>query len=153
MERHFTVAVFVVDRGRVLLLQHRALRRWLPPGGHVEPGEIPDDAARREVREEAGLAIRLPRGPAGIVPGGPLLLAQPAGIQVETIGPGHEHIDLVYFAALEPGTPAAPRGNCESTRIGWFGPDEWDELGVDEEIKAWCWKAIEEAERRENGGG
>ena len=42
---------------RVLLIHHNTLGRWLPPGGHVEAGELPPAAARREVREEVGLAV------------------------------------------------------------------------------------------------
>ena len=47
--RHFTVAVFVVWEGKVLLHLHRKLGMWLPSGGHVERDEIPDNAAVREV--------------------------------------------------------------------------------------------------------
>ena len=47
--RHFTVAVFVVWEGKVLLHFHRKLGMWLPPGGHIEEGELPDEAAVREV--------------------------------------------------------------------------------------------------------
>ncbi len=57
--REFTVAVFVVHRDRVLLHYHRKLNMWLPPGGHIEPNELPDDAALREVAEETGLRCRL----------------------------------------------------------------------------------------------
>ena len=42
--RHFTVAVFVVSAGHVLLHYHRKLGRWLPPGGHIEDNELPDEA-------------------------------------------------------------------------------------------------------------
>ncbi|MGE5599195.1 MAG: GNAT family N-acetyltransferase, partial [Bacteroidota bacterium] len=117
-ERHFTAAVFVVHDGRVLLLRHRALGRWLPPGGHLRPGELPDEAAVREVREETGIVVRLAAGPQALAPSGPRLLARPAGIQLEEIEPGHEHIDLVYFAVPASG-PLEPRGNAESLAVGW----------------------------------
>lgn len=34
---------------------HRGFERWLPPGGHVEPCELPHQAALRECREELGI--------------------------------------------------------------------------------------------------
>jgi 8-oxo-dGTP pyrophosphatase MutT (NUDIX family) len=53
---HFTASAFVVRRGRLLLVLHRKLQRWLQPGGHIEPGDAsPLDAARREAAEETGL--------------------------------------------------------------------------------------------------
>src|SRR4029079_732480 len=87
--RHFTVAVFVVDAGRVLLHFHRKLGKWLPPGGNIEDTELPDDAARREVLEETGLHVRL-LGRRGLDVEAPPQLVVPAGIQVEAIYPGHE---------------------------------------------------------------
>lgn len=143
-ERHFTTAVFVVHQGRVLLLFHRALGRWLPPGGHLIPGELPDEGAAREVLEETGIPIRFAAGPAAVAPGGPRLLARPAGIQLETIEPGHEHIDLIYFAAPA-GETMEPHRNEESLAIGWYGPDDWESLGVDGEIQAWSRLALAHA--------
>lgn len=141
IDRHFTVAVFTVAAGKVLLLLHRELERWLPPGGHLEPGETPDEAAIREVREETGLAIRLHYGPESMAAGGPRLLARPAGIQLERIAPGHEHIDLVYFAVPD-GPEITPRCSRESHQVGWFGPEDWRRLGVNEEIRSWAALAI-----------
>lgn len=43
------------DAGRVLLVEHRKSGLWLPPGGHLEPGEHPWDAAVRECHEELGV--------------------------------------------------------------------------------------------------
>jgi 8-oxo-dGTP diphosphatase len=55
--------------GRVLLIRCAVVRRdgkpfvfWLTPGGEIEPGEEPLDAARRELHEELGLVLE-PQGP------------------------------------------------------------------------------------------
>ena len=53
----FTVAVFVVDADRVLLVHHRRLCKWLPVGGHIELDEDPEAAALRDVLEESGLDV------------------------------------------------------------------------------------------------
>jgi type II secretory ATPase GspE/PulE/Tfp pilus assembly ATPase PilB-like protein/8-oxo-dGTP pyrophosphatase MutT (NUDIX family) len=60
-----TVDVFVIHPSstgwRVLALQRAADTRcpgaWEPVHGHIEPGEQPEEAAVREVREETGLAV------------------------------------------------------------------------------------------------
>jgi 8-oxo-dGTP pyrophosphatase MutT (NUDIX family) len=43
------------DEGRLLLARHVEGDRWATPGGQVEPGESPRDAAIRELLEETGL--------------------------------------------------------------------------------------------------
>lgn len=62
IEPHFTVtagAVVLDGRGRVLLLEHvfRMGSGWGIPGGFINRGEQPEDALRRELREEIGLEL------------------------------------------------------------------------------------------------
>ncbi len=136
--RDFTVAVFVVDRGRVLLHKHRKLGKWLPPGGHIEPNELPDVAALREVAEEAGIAVRLVggRGLPRDYPDQPVQLIVPEGIQVEFIAEDHEHIDLIYFAVpVDPEEPIDPD-------FRWLSPDELVTHPVTDEIRDWCERAV-----------
>jgi ADP-ribose pyrophosphatase YjhB (NUDIX family) len=107
MERHFTVTGFVVYGDKTLLLWHPVVQGWVPPGGHVEANEDPQEAVLREIREETGLA-------ASFVPGEPRLgieypreVAAPVTVLVERsfeAGQPHEHIDFIYFCAL-PGEP------------------------------------------------
>ena len=54
-------AVLITDEfGRVLLLrQGYRGKRWTLPGGRVEPGESPREAALRELREETKLQARI----------------------------------------------------------------------------------------------
>jgi 8-oxo-dGTP pyrophosphatase MutT (NUDIX family) len=146
--RHFTVAVFVVHEGRVLLHYHRKLRKWLPPGGHVEDNELPDTAAVREVLEETGIRARLV-GDRGLPIDEPQQLVVPAGIQVEHIYPGHEHVDLVYFARPDPDDIGAAEVDprlAESDQVGWYAASELDTLGANSEIKAWAQRALDALE-------
>jgi 8-oxo-dGTP pyrophosphatase MutT (NUDIX family) len=55
-------AVVYAERGDEILLLQRAegtalAGEWFLPGGMVEPGELPEEGARRELAEEAGVSI------------------------------------------------------------------------------------------------
>jgi 8-oxo-dGTP diphosphatase len=61
-EQRFTVtagAIVTDDRERILLLKHtfRAGSGWGIPGGFIKKGEQPEEALRRELREEIGLEL------------------------------------------------------------------------------------------------
>jgi 8-oxo-dGTP pyrophosphatase MutT (NUDIX family) len=112
---------------------------WLPPGGHIEENELPDDAAVREVLEETGLRIELVGDRREDV-SDPVQLCRPAGVQLENLGPGHQHIDLIYFA--EPTGPTDIEGKFGEDKVGWYGPSDWEALPVNLEVRGWCERAL-----------
>jgi ADP-ribose pyrophosphatase YjhB (NUDIX family) len=66
IEPRFTVtagAVVEDDAGRILLLKHvfRKGSGWGIPGGFLSAGEQPEEALRRELREETGMEIETAR--------------------------------------------------------------------------------------------
>jgi 8-oxo-dGTP pyrophosphatase MutT (NUDIX family) len=139
--RDFTVAVFVVHRNHVLLHRHAKLGLWLPPGGHIEPNELPDEAALREVMEEAGIEVVL-TGRRGIdrnLPGEPRQLIRPEGIQLEDISPGHQHIDLIYFAR-----PREAGADMPAVLPGmvWAAASDLIEMDITDEVADWSRKAL-----------
>lgn len=48
------VVVFARYRDKWIFCRHRERTTWECPGGHIEPGESPMDAAKRELFEETG---------------------------------------------------------------------------------------------------
>jgi 8-oxo-dGTP pyrophosphatase MutT (NUDIX family) len=56
-----SAVVYAERDGRILLLQRAGgaalAGQWFLPGGAADPGELPEDAARRELLEESGLRI------------------------------------------------------------------------------------------------
>jgi 8-oxo-dGTP pyrophosphatase MutT (NUDIX family) len=112
---HVTGSGIVVGPRGVILLEHKRLGIWLQPGGHIDPGESPWEAAVRECAEETGLDVRL-AGPFD-ADGVPVLLH----VDVHAGGRGHTHLDLRYL--IDGGDADPAPGVGESQLIGWFS---WD---------------------------
>jgi 8-oxo-dGTP pyrophosphatase MutT (NUDIX family) len=53
--------IFSADRQKVLLIKRRDIPVWVLPGGGIEPGEMPVEAAKREAEEETGFKIQVIR--------------------------------------------------------------------------------------------
>jgi 8-oxo-dGTP pyrophosphatase MutT (NUDIX family) len=107
---HVTGSAIVTGPRGVVLHLHKRLGGWMQPGGHVDAGETPAEAALRETSEETGLPVRHPGT-------GPRLIhldAHPAG--------AHVHLDLRYLLLSEDADPSPPPG--ESQEVRWFTLDD-----------------------------
>jgi len=50
---------YLVKDGKVLLVHHNKFNKWVPPGGHIEEDETPDQAVIRELAEELGISVKV----------------------------------------------------------------------------------------------
>ncbi|MBU6399371.1 MAG: NUDIX domain-containing protein [Verrucomicrobia bacterium] len=146
----FTVAIFVVRAGQVLLVHHRQLNRWLPLGGHIELEEDPEAAALREAREESGLEVELVgERPPTTGPGTRALIA-PRFLDIHRISGSHEHIGMIYWARPKGGQVTL--SPAEHHAIRWCGPDDLESLdpALSPAVNWYCRKAIAELAGRED---
>lgn len=54
LKQYKYVVVLSEYQGRILLSRHKERTTWETQGGHIEPGEAPMEAAKRELYEESG---------------------------------------------------------------------------------------------------
>ena len=141
LTRDFVSTVYIVKDRKVLLIFHRKLNMWLPPGGHIDKDELPCDAAKREVLEETGLKVEL-IGKEEPLGEGVKKLVHPIVLQLEDIHEGHQHIDLVYYGCVNGG--AIKFDNKECSDIMWASIDNLNNIKAPENVRIYGRKAIEE---------
>ena len=144
----FTVAIFVVHGGKVLVIHHRTLNKWLPLGGHIELDEDPEKAALREAKEESGLDVELiGERPPTTEPGTRALIA-PRFLDIHRITDAHEHIGMIYWA--RPKNGRLTLSVVEHHEIRWCSAADLDTLQppMSSAVKWYCSKALEEISPR-----
>lgn len=123
--------LLLIDPDMRVLLIHERLEHggthWLTPGGGVESGEVPADAAVRETAEEVGFDAMLP------VDAEPVLVTQRLWSWAETV---YDQTDHFFLLQLDAAFAAAPRHLTETESCSLLGHRWWtaDELRSTEEI-------------------
>lgn len=98
---HFTASGVVLYDGHILLVNHKRIGAWVPPGGHIETDELPEETVVREILEETGLEVEVISDimPNTATPDA-FFLSRPLFVQaVIAIEKGEQfyHIDLAYL--------------------------------------------------------
>ena len=140
----FTVAIFVVHAGKVLLVHHRGLNKWLPIGGHIELDEDPEAAALREAREESGLEIELVGERPPVTGSGTRALIAPRFLDIHFITETHDHIGMIYWARPRNGTLTL--ASAEHHDIRWCSAADIEHLQppMSQAVKWYCHRALAE---------
>ncbi|HEV7325742.1 MAG TPA: NUDIX domain-containing protein [Bosea sp. (in: a-proteobacteria)] len=125
MPGHATTSAFVLspDHGRILLIDHVVIGRWLQPGGHYEPAATFHDSAQREAVEETGVSSPMlhPWHRGGDLPFA--IDSQEVPGNPRRNEPPHIHHDLQYLFTADPALPL---------------------IAEEEEVHAAAWKPIAE---------
>ncbi len=113
------------DHGRIFFQMRSAGRKLFPNtwdivGGHLEPGEAPEEAMRREVTEETGWTVSL-------------VLAE-MGEMAYTGDDGLARRETDHLDRVE-GDPTRPRlAEGKHTGFRWLAADELDVLDINEPV-------------------
>lgn len=142
MSYRYTCAIFIVKNQKVLLIEHKKLKRWLPPGGRIEENETPDEAALREVYEEVGLRVKL-LAPAHKPLANVRIIHPPIHIQVEHNPHGADNLDFIYYAELCDNSAFVKLNQKEASDFEWFDTKMINESIAEDELKINALRALE----------
>jgi len=107
--------------GKVLLSWNKNLQTWIPVGGHIDPGETPQEAVCREVAEETGFEFEFYQKSV-FENNGKVEIIKPHRIQIEEVPHHNKHINFVFFGKCTKYTDKA--ATDEKEKLKWFSREE-----------------------------
>lgn len=117
----------------------------MPPGGHVDADETPEDTARRECKEETGMDVEILSDTQSdlfaLCPEEGHMLKKPYAMLLEEIPaypkrdePAHQHMDFLFRARLLDETQPIVLAEEEGRELRWFTRGEIEALDETKEI-------------------
>lgn len=131
---------YLVEHGRVLLVHHNRFDKWVPPGGHIEPGESFAGTAVREFKEETGLLVQAISSQPEIHPADANATPEPVPFYVDIEREGFATPALVqfFYVRRQPGTrEQAVEAQLEEVHgAAWFGLEDLDTLKTFDQVRS-----------------
>lgn len=117
----------------------------MPPGGHVDENETPEDCAKRECKEETNLDVEIIGDPHSDLfqknPSEGRMLTKPIAMLLEEIPaspergePAHQHMDFLYLARVIDESQTVILEQSEGRELRWFTRGEIEKLDESTEI-------------------
>ena len=108
----------------ILLVHHKRLDRWLPPGGQIHPGERADQAVLREIFEETGVRAALIPNKRSVPTGDTFVLELNlpfAVLAYDMQGTGqHNCVDSIFLCRATDDAATLVPQEAEVQAAGWF---------------------------------
>ena len=135
MHKHDGAAGYIFNNDELLLIHHVKLDLWIPPGGHVEPGEIPHETVIRECGEELDLDVLvLDTKDVPVVDAVKQNCPVPFYVNVHNVG-DHNHLGFYYVCiALNP-DHIRPDG-MEVDNFRWYKKEDLYRPEISDEVKS-----------------
>ena len=128
---------YLIQNGKVLLVNSRKYNKWVPPGGHLEENETPDQAVVREFLEETGIKVvvvpNFSNGLLGDAERKVLPLPFHMGLFSEDFDV--PHIGYFYFVKPVQDDFVPVHQESEHTAIGWFSSDELEKVPTYDQVR------------------
>lgn len=142
-DKCWVATIFLVRNDlKVLLTWNKNLQAWIPVGGHIEQGETPEEAIKREVEEETGFKFSFMNNP-HFENQGRVKVIKPYRIQIEEVPHHNHHINFVFFGKCL-SFEETKRETDENEKLKWFSKEDLsNEIGMLDNVKQTSLEAIE----------